>query len=197
MQVHSHALLKLVKGKKRGNRFILGIDGLSRSGKTTLTHSLCKHLKEEGIAHAVFHIDDYIVERKRRYNTGRDEWFEYYFLQWDLHDIRQNLLEKLLLSKEIALSFYDPGSDSHDVRSIQLPEECLIIVEGVFLQRQEWRSFFDYMVFLDCPQEERFLRESEETQRNREKFKSRYWKAEDFYLKAVSPRKKADLVFNV
>jgi uridine kinase len=194
---YSQTLIKLVKEKKMANRFILGIDGLSRSGKTTVTKALCEKLKEQDIIHAVFHIDDHIVERKKRYHTGRDEWFEYYFLQWDLHDIRQNFFEKLLLAKEFDLSYYDNSTDSYFPRTIELPEECLIIVEGVFLQRQEWRDFFDYVVFLDCPQKKRFLRETEETQKNLEKFQNRYWKAEDFYLKAVSPRQKADKVLQV
>ena len=41
----------------------------------------------------------------------------------------------------------------------------VIVIEGVFLQRKEWRDFFHYMVYLDCPRETRFLRESEETQK--------------------------------
>jgi uridine kinase len=194
LQHYSQTLLNLAKKKKKGHRFILGIDGLSRSGKTTLAKSLCEDLKEMNIAHSLFHIDDHIVERKRRYNTGRDEWFEYYFLQWDLHGIKEKFFEKLLISKEFTLDYYDTKIDSQVLKNIELQEESIIIVEGVFLQRQEWRSFFDYVVFLDCPQEKRFSRESEETKKNLTKFQNRYWKAEKFYLKAVSPKKKADLV---
>ncbi|WP_421385149.1 kinase [Bacillus salacetis] len=194
MKDHSNTLLKLVKNKKKGSRFILGIDGLSRSGKTTLTQTLCEKFHTHNITHTVFHIDDHIVERKRRYHTGRDEWFEYYFLQWDLHEIRQSFFENLLLAKQLNLNFYDTSTDSHKAETIELPEECVIIVEGVFLQRQEWRDFFDYVVYLDCPQNKRFLREDVETQKNLEKFQNRYWKAENFYLKAVSPKQKADMV---
>ncbi|WP_409254208.1 kinase [Bacillus sp. SCS-153A] len=197
MKDHSQSVLKAVEKKKKGNRFILGVDGLSRSGKTTFTESLCESLKKQDIAHAVFHIDDYIVEKERRYGTGRDEWFEYYFLQWDLHKIRHEFFEKLLLAKEFTLRYYDQSEDSHTLKPIELPEECFIIVEGVFLQRQEWRDFFDYVVFLDCPQKSRFHRENKETQKKLKKFQDRYWKAEDFYMKAVSPRQKADMVLRV
>ncbi|EDL66771.1 kinase [Bacillus sp. SG-1] len=194
---HSQAVLEAVKEKKKGNRFILGIDGLSRSGKTTLTKSLCESLKEQDIPHIVFHIDDHIVEKKRRYDTGRDEWFEYYFLQWDLQDIREHFFENLLLGKTFSLNYYDSSADSHTLKTIQLPEECFIIVEGVFLQRQEWRDYFDYVVFLDCPKNRRFQRERKETQEQLKKFQNRYWKAEDFYMKAVSPRQKCDMVLRV
>ena len=80
------------------------------------------------------------------------------------------------------------------MKEIQLPLVGVIIVEGVFLQRKEWRDFFHYMVYLDCSRETRFLRESPETQKNLSKFQSRYWKAEEHYLEAELPRERADLV---
>ena len=43
---------------------------------------------------------------------------------------------------------------------VQIPIVGVIVIEGVFLQRKEWRDFFHYMVYLDCPRETRFLRES-------------------------------------
>lgn len=50
------------------------------------------------------------------------------------------------------------------------------------------------MIFLDCTREERFKRESVETQHKIGKFEKRYWKAEDYYMETVSPIKQADLV---
>jgi uridine kinase len=65
---------------------------------------------------------------------------------------------------------------------VLIPNDCVVIIEGVFLQRKEWREFFDYIVYLDCPRETRFLREGEIVKGNIEKFRNRYWKAEDYYL---------------
>ncbi|MGQ0438274.1 kinase, partial [Bacillus sp. B-TM1] len=50
------------------------------------------------------------------------------------------------------------------------------------------------MVYLDCPRETRFLRESKETQKKLLKFENRYWKAEDYYLETESPKDRADLI---
>ena len=50
------------------------------------------------------------------------------------------------------------------------------------------------MVYLDCPRETRFLRESKKTQKNLSKFENRYWKAEDYYLETELPKDRADLV---
>lgn len=189
-----HKIIQEIPRNKHNQRTVIGIDGLSRSGKTTIVNQMKQILQDEEIPVYIFHIDDYIVERKRRYNTSHEQWYEYYFLQWDLEWVTNHLFNNLKCSNELHLLFYDDKSDSLQNQIVRLPDSCLIIIEGVFLQRDEWRNFFDYMIFIDCPREKRFIRESLGTQSNVEKFKNRYWKAEDYYLNTVFPMEKADLV---
>ncbi|WP_407272446.1 kinase [Radiobacillus sp. PE A8.2] len=187
--------LKIIIPKvEQGQKVVLGIDGLSRSGKTTLVRNIEQRIQETNIFTCVLHIDDYIVERERRYNTGNEEWYEYYNLQWDVEWLKENLFKRLKESNELQLLTYDNSTDSQKLQTVKIPNTCLIIIEGVFLQREEWRNHFDFMIFLDCVRDERFNRESAETQTNIEKFEKRYWKAENYYLEAVSPIKQADLV---
>lgn len=176
------------------DRTILGIDGLSRSGKTTFVEQLRESLKKEKIDHHIFHIDDHIVERNQRYHTGFEEWYEYFHLQWDVVWLRENFFSKLLQDNQISLPFYDPHTDTRDSRTITLPQSGLIIVEGVFLQRKEWADFYHHLIFLDCPREKRFMREAETAKQNRDKFEKRYWKAEDYYMNTFHPWESADIV---
>ncbi|MCM3736837.1 kinase [Bacillus cytotoxicus] len=194
MGENERLLLEKIESNNKGSRFILGIDGLSRSGKTTLVNKLSQHMKEKKILFHIFHIDDYIAQREKRYNTGNEEWYEYYNLQWDPDWLSRNFFSKLKFAHHLILPVYDDESDTHNQQEVQLSNDSVIIVEGVFLQRKEWRSFFDYVVYLDCPKSKRFLRESEDTQKNIAKFENRYWKAEEFYVKTEAPDKHADLV---
>jgi uridine kinase len=180
----------------QNKRFILGVDGLSRSGKTTLVKRLGSMLDSKDIQNLIIHIDDHIVERKSRYNTGQDEWREYYYLQWDIESLKEILFEKLISSSELKLPYYDNYLDRHEYKNLNIADKKVIFVEGIFLLRKEWSSFFDFTVFLDCPREVRFSRESMKTQQNIEKFTKRYWKAEDFYMKKVRPIEKAQLVLS-
>ncbi|MGG1631184.1 kinase [Rossellomorea sp. NRS-1567] len=179
---------------RSNDRTILGIDGLSRSGKTTFVEQLRETLKKEKSDHHIFHIDDHIVERRQRYHTGHEEWYEYFHLQWDVRWLRENFFRKLKQAKQITLPFYDSNTDSHDCRTIPMPKSGLIIVEGVFLQRKEWSDFYDHLIFLDCPREKRFTREAETAKQKRDKFEKRYWKAEDYYMDTFSPWESADIV---
>lgn len=187
-------LLKTIPKVEQGQKVVLGIDGLSRSGKTTIVRSIEQHIQEKNILTCVLHIDDYIVERERRYNTGHEEWYEYYNLQWDVEGLKENLFKRLKESNELQILTYENSSDSQKLHTVKIPDTCLIIIEGVFLQRKEWRNYFDFIIFLDCVREERFNRESVETQNKIGKFEKRYWKAEDYYMETVSPIEQADLV---
>jgi uridine kinase len=187
-------LREIISAIPSQGRTILGIDGLSRSGKTTFVEQLSEFLKKEGIAYQIFHIDDHIVECNQRYHTGFEEWYEYFHLQWDVNWLRENFFEKLAHDKQINLPFYDPHMDTHERKSVTLPKAGLIIVEGVFLQRKEWKDFYHHIIFLDCPREKRFMRETETTKQNREKFEKRYWKAEDYYMNTFRPLESADIV---
>ncbi|WP_131102456.1 kinase [Bacillus sp. SYJ] len=183
-----------VMKKHKENRFILGIDGLSRSGKTTFVTNLKENMKQESIPFHIFHIDDLIVERNKRYHTEYEEWYEYYYLQWDIEWLRQHFFQKLQNETKLKLPFYNDKTDSCEMKKVQIPIVGVIVIEGVFLQRKEWRDFFHYTVYLDCPRETRFLRESKETQKKLSKFENRYWKAEDYYLETESPKDRADLI---
>lgn len=194
MEKHIEALLNFISSNDTNDRFILGLDGLSRSGKTTLSQKLCKSFKKKNIPYQIIHIDDHIVERSKRYHTGHEEWVEYYHLQWDVEWLTNNLFGKLKISAELNLPFYDVKSDTTMLKTIQLPIHGVIVIEGVFLQRKEWRRYFDRVVYLDCPRSKRFVRENEEAKENLSKFTNRYWKAEDYYLSTVSPKEQADLV---
>ncbi|WP_078380731.1 kinase [Sutcliffiella halmapala] len=187
-------IAKLIPKLEQGQRIVLGLDGLSRSGKTTLTKKVEKYLQEKNISFHLLHIDDYIVERKRRYNTGYEEWYEYYNLQWDVKYLKDNLFVNLKNSNEIQLLTYDYGSDTQRLEITKIPDTCVIIIEGVFLQRKEWRNFYDIIIFLESSRQKRFNRESEAIQSNIEKFQNRYWKAEDYYMEVETPLTQANLV---
>ncbi|WP_270181472.1 kinase [Alkalihalobacillus sp. CinArs1] len=176
------------------NRVVVGIDGLSRSGKTTLVNNMCERVTEREVI--VIHIDDFIVSRNKRYGTGYEEWFEYYYLQWDVSYLRDHLFDKVKQTSELTLQRYDEKSDTHTSYVQLIPENALVLIEGVFIQREEWRGYLEYVIYLECSRRARFERESEETKKNLKKFYNRYWKAEDYYFEKVDPVLHADFVLD-
>lgn len=183
-----------IQQSDKQERFVLGIDGLSRSGKTTLANAVAKQAEIKGMAICLFHIDDLIVERKKRYGTGMDEWREYYELQWPVVSLTQAFFSKLKTEKQVEVGFYDAKLDQCRTKIVKLPERALILIEGVFLQRGEWRCYFDKVLYLACPREDRLLREAKAVRENLAKMERRYWKAESHYEETVQPETLADRV---
>ncbi|WP_391118201.1 kinase [Psychrobacillus sp. L3] len=197
----------IIEGIKQLQRIdrphIVGLDGLSGAGKTSITEKVKTELMNEGYKIVVIHIDDLLEERAKRYNTGHPEWFEYYKLQWDVQYIKNNLFkaahEKV---NPINLKLYDREQDQCYSKWIDLEQITLIFIEGIFLQRKEWRAYFDYMIFLDCPKDVRYHRVLQrdayigDMNDRLNKYERRYWKGEEFYLIEVDPLKKSDIIIS-
>lgn len=182
--------------------FIVALDGLSGAGKTTLVQKLEQEFHKHGCKVTIFHIDDHIVERKKRYDTGYEEWYEYYSLQWDVEWLRENLFERLHNNVgEITLPFYYKTSDTYSTNRIAIETDSIVLIEGIFLQRKEWRHYCDFVIYLDVTREKRY-----ERVRNRDtyigdeqeivgKYNRRYWPGEDYYLKTENPLEQADMIW--
>ncbi|WP_230980707.1 kinase [Rossellomorea arthrocnemi] len=184
--------------------FIVGIDGLGGSGKTTLARNLKKELMQVNWESVIVHMDDYIVEKSDRYETGNEEWYEYYALQWNIERLRKELFQRLHHNcAAITLPFYEATVDEVVSKSIPLDGVKVVLIEGVFLQRKEWRDFFDFMIFMDCPHEiraERVIKRDVylgDVQARLEKYKRRYWLAEERYLLHENPSGQADYIERV
>ncbi|KGI84216.1 uridine kinase [Exiguobacterium mexicanum] len=181
----------------QGRPFIVAIDGLSGAGKTTLVDQM------RGIAtnEVVLHIDDFIVERHRRYATGQSEAMEYYALQWDVELLVETLFKPLREGQtNLTLPYYERDQDAVNMRTIEIAPNTLVLIEGIFLLRDEWRPYFDYIVYLDCPREVRYERVLNrdtyigDLSERLAKYERRYWPGEAHYIKTINPQAQADQI---
>ncbi len=190
----------LIKYKKPNldRPFIVAIDGLSGAGKTTLVQKLQNNLERV----VILHIDNHIVRREHRYNTGYDEWFEYYQLQWDVTYLKEQLFDKLHQNEQqLQLLFYNSETDTMSENTINILPNSIVIIEGIFLLRDEWKAYYDYIVFVDCSREVRYERVLNrdtyigDLGHRLKKYQNRYWIAEDYYLRKQQPLKYAHTKF--
>lgn len=200
MSIVIKEVINLFKTKERERVFVLGIDGLGGSGKTTFVQMLIASFKAEGIKTNILHIDDFIYPKSVRYDSSKKEWECYYYLQWRYDYLLKEIFIPIKSGHTIdkQIEIYDKDKDNYYFQHLKLDCDTILIIEGVFLQRIELRPFLDYVVFIDVPKEERLKRVL-----NRDtyigdgkaivaKYENRYFPAEEHYITHYTPAKKAN-----
>lgn len=115
----------------RGTVKVVLIAGPSSSGKTTFSKRLAIQAMVNGLKPFAVGLDDYFVDREL---TPLDEHGEYDFESIDAIDqaafVEQ--LDALMNGQEVTLRHYDfKTGQGGPGRTVQLPEDALIIVEGI------------------------------------------------------------------
>ena len=177
---------------------VVGIDGLGGAGKSTVSESICAGLEETGVHTVLLHIDDFIHTRAVRYDSSRPDWECYYNLQWR-YDYFRECVAKLRKGGETEIELYDKDNDTYYTQKYTAEGRTAVIVEGIFLQRKELEGIFDYMIYMDIPEDVRLQRvllrdtyignEKEITA----KYENRYFPAERHYFSEYRPDMNADI----
>lgn len=193
-----------MKYETRQGLRLVGIDGKGGSGKTSTALEWKRQLEEAGKDVVLFHLDDFIRPRAERYGTGLEQWEEYYFRQWDVQAIKNRMLVPIK-SNDVAileLPVYNKTMDTYDKQTFSILPHTIVLIEGVFCQRAEWRPFFDYVLYVTCSEEERVERILQrdihlgDSKAILQKYTERYWVAEDYYEEFMRPEQLANAVLD-
>lgn len=185
----------------KNNISIIGIDGLGGAGKSTISETLCQKFKENHYHTILLHIDDFIHVRDVRYNSDYPDWQCYYDLQWRF-DYFRDVINEIKSNKKdyINIELYDKDNDTYCEQRIAICKNTIVIVEGIFLQRKEYNNIFDYMIYIDIPEEVRLKRVLKrdtyigDEQQIIDKYENRYFPAEHRYIEEYQPQMKEDYV---
>lgn len=146
-------LTHIVKATPRLDRpTIVAIDGVDGSGKTTFAHRLAEVYVQCGWPVHVVHMDDYLNPRAVRYRLGRESAEGYVADTYDLAAFRQHVLQPLRDSDDraILLRWFDHRQDARvHVDPVGVPDDAVVIVEGMFLHRDDLAGVWDVSIFLD------------------------------------------------
>ena len=196
-------MLEKIKEKLTdGKTVIVGIDGLGGAGKSSISEEIYEELSGENIPIEVLHIDDFIHPKNIRYNDNYAEWECYYNLQWRYDYLLENVINPIKKNGKFTglIELYDKNEDRYEKKSFDIKEGSVVLIEGIFLQREELSQVFDYMIYIDVPESERLKRVLKRdgyigtVDDIKEKYVNRYFPAERHYVNMYSPSKLADYV---
>ena len=135
-----------------GHHVLVGIDGVDGSGKTTFADELAQTLEESGSRSIRISLDDFHHPRAIRHRLGRDSPEGFWLDSYDYAAFVDRVVRPLRGGGDgwYRTASHDLESDQYvDPSPVEAGHPCVVLVDGLFLQRSELRAAWDAVVFLD------------------------------------------------
>jgi len=185
--------------KQKDKPFVIGINGIDGSGKTTFSEALKSYLKSKDLPTQLIQLDDFHNPRAIRY-AGNDQPDNYFNKSFNIDLVIEKLLMPIQKKKSLSLKLktLDWRTDKYDnERKYDIKPNIIVIFEGVFIFRKELATYIDLKVFLDIPFKESKQRAIvRDPEADLKKYDTKYLPAQAKYLKEYPPSKVADIVID-
>jgi uridine kinase len=175
------------------------VDGGDGAGKTWFADELAAMLDEHGRVVVRASMDDFHQPQAHRHElgrTGETVWAR----SFDYRALRRELLDPWGrgAGSTYRCRFHDLDTDTYvDDPPAVVPERGVLVVDGVFAQREELSGCWDVVVWLEAPDEERVRRVAARggyTADVDDPEQQRYLDAQAIYRVAADPQASADIV---
>lgn len=180
----------------------VGVDGPDGSGKTTFADELAVVLRARGRTVVRVSIDDFHHVRAVRHRRGRDSAEGFWLDSYDYRRFRADVLDPFAPggSRRYRPVAHDLATDAIlEPAPIGAPAHAVLVIDGIFLHRDELAGAWDFSVFLDVP-----FAETARRMAGRDGTPSdpddpamhRYVGGQRLYYAACTPRDRATLVID-
>ena len=184
-----------------GQRVLVAVDGGSATGKTTFAEALAARVAQD---RPVVRTTVYRFHRPRaeRYRQGPTSARGCYEDTYDHGALRGELLDPFSAGAPHRLGVWDWVADRPARAPLErAPDDAVLVVDGVFLQRPELAPAWDLVVLLVATQDEvlrrAVLRDAVHLGSPEavvERYRTRYLPAEALYAGLCAPAERADVV---
>ena len=133
---------------------VIAVDGVDGAGKTTFASRLAAAIEAAGRPAVIVHEDDFLAPKEIRYGLGRDSPEGYFRDSYDLTALIERVLDPLRpgADRRIQRRVFDHLKDAPAAAPTEeVAIDAVVIVEGMFLHRDELVARWDWSVFLDVP----------------------------------------------
>jgi uridine kinase len=132
----------------------VAVDGVGGAGKTVFADELAGVLQPSGRQVIRVSADDFLNPRTVRYRLGRTSPEGFFLDSYDYAALHRWVLDPLAPggSRRFRRRAFDLDAD----RPVEVGEEkaagdAILVLDGLFLHREDLRRLWDYSVFLDVP----------------------------------------------
>lgn len=147
-------LLARIREISSGGRGLIAVDGLDGAGKTVLAEELVRLAAQDGLRPvASLSIDGFHHPRSVRYAKGRGPE-SFYRDSYDYTAFRRSVVTAFRQGLPVAAAVWDVAADvsvENSHAELDLPQDCVLLVDGIFLHRPELRDLWDASIWVQVP----------------------------------------------
>jgi uridine kinase len=179
-----------------GRRVRVGIDGRGGAGKTLFSGELAAVLAARGRPVLRASVDGFHRPRAERYRRGRDSPAGYWLDAYDYGLMAGALLDPFGRGEPVRSAVHDVRTDAVlDGCPVPVGPEDVLIVDGVFVHRDELAGYWDFSIYLHVDLavslERMSVRDVQPVEAT-----ERYTGAHRMYLEACDPVRRASMVID-
>lgn len=179
-------------------RLIVAVDGVDGAGKTTFADELVPVLESKNRTVLRASVDGFHNPRMIRNRRGKGDPEGFFLGSYNYADFRRYLLDPFRAgATSVDVARYDHTGDAEIARPMDLATQTVLLIDGIFLHRDELHRLWDFSIFLSVPFAVSYGRMAERdgsisnplAPENR-----RYYEGQQLYLNHCKPMGRATVV---
>lgn len=181
---------------------LVGISGIDGCGKGYLAGQFQAHLAMHGVIAGIVNVDGWLNLPEKRFDpTAPAENFYENAIRFD--EFFTNLVLPLRDRRSVHLvaDFVEETASNYRKQTYDFYDVSVVLVEGIFLFKPQYRSYFDLRIWIDCPFSTALARAINRAQEGLSPantiaaYDTIYFPAQRIHLAQDQPREHADLIF--
>ncbi|WP_213814043.1 uridine kinase [Glaciihabitans sp. dw_435] len=181
-------------------RVVIAIDGPDGAGKSRFADDLARVMGERGAAAFRASIDDFHHPYAEATRAGEFDPAGWYENAYDYDLLKTALISPFRSGGSFVTAAFDSAEDiPRTLAALTAPDDAILIVDGVFLNREELRGLWNYSVYLDVDADVALARYSERDGTSPDAdapLNQRYLGAQALYVAEARPRTTATAIIN-
>lgn len=181
---------------------VVGISGIDGCGKGYVAAQLQAHLALHGVIPAILNVDGWLNLPEKRFDRN-SPGVNFYENAIRLDQFFSQLVLPLKDQRSVHLEadFVEETASNYRKHSYDYEDVSVVLVEGIFLFKPQYRKYFDLAIWIDCSFPTALARAIDRAQEGLSPantiaaYESIYFPAQRIHLAQDKPRENADLIF--
>jgi len=181
-------------------RVIVAIDGVDGAGKTTFADELAPVLAQRGRAVVRASVDGFHNRRAIRYQKGTSDPEGFFLDSYNYEALGRFLLDPFRHgAPSVDVARYDHETDQETSSPVQVANSAVLLLDGIFLHRDELKDLWDFSIFLSVPFSISYARMAARDGSRPDPLapeNRRYYEGQNIYFRRCQPQTRASMVID-